>query len=67
MSKFNAEVYDKLFPRPVETVRVESAVSTFTPTTDLAEGIDIVETPVEEVVEGGVEDGNGTGDNGSDN
>ena len=68
MSRFNAEAYDKLFPRQVEPEKVETVVSSFTPTTDKLEGKDpdTVEDPATpsetdpELAldpEGGVEDG----------
>lgn len=51
--RFNKAIYDKVFPRQDEPVVVESAVSTFTPTTDKlnVEEQTSVEEVVEEVVE----------------
>lgn len=40
MSRFNSEAYDRLFPREVDPMPVETVVSTFTPTTDKLEGKD---------------------------
>lgn len=56
MSKFNANVYDKLFPREEETEHVETVVPTFTPTDDRLENdsetVDAEESSVEEVEDG---------------
>lgn len=56
MSKFNANVYDKLFPREEETEHVETVVPTFTPTDDRLESdsetVDAEESSVEEVDDG---------------
>ena len=51
--RFNSTAYDKLFPRQKKKETVETAVETFTPTTDEQEEEPVVET------EGGNEDGNG--------
>ena len=57
MSKFNADVYDKLFPRKEEVEHVETVVPTFTPTDDRLEDdsettVDAEESIVEEVEDG---------------
>lgn len=49
--RFNSEAYDKLYPRKPKKETVETAVETFTPTTDEQEEV--------EDVEGGVLDGDG--------
>lgn len=71
MGRFNAEAYDKLFPRQKETKPIETPVPTFTPTKDKLEDESVMdnESPVD-VEEGGKEDlddGNSNSDNGSDN
>lgn len=57
MSRFNADVYDKLFPREEEVEKVETVVPTFTPTEDR---LDNASEPVEpnDFNEGEVENGN---------
>lgn len=56
MSKFNADVYDKLFPREEVVEHVETVVPTFTPTDDRLENdsetVDAEESSVEEVDDG---------------
>lgn len=57
MSKFNSNVYDKLFPREEETEHVETVVPTFTPTDDRLENdsettVDTNDSSVEEVEDG---------------
>lgn len=56
MSKFNADVYDKLFPREEKVEPVETVVPTFTPTDDRLESdsetVDAEESSVEEVDDG---------------
>lgn len=62
MSRFRADVYDKLFPRVKETKDVETAVSTFTPTKDkVDEMVDEVDDEVVDDIEG-EEDCNGDGE-----
>lgn len=58
MSRFNPDVYDKLFPRQKEVEKVETVVETFTPSVE--ERNDTPETVIEEVVnDGQLEDNNG--------
>lgn len=59
--RFNAEAYEKVFPRETVTPPVETAVPTFTPATDVS-----VEEPTD-IQEGEDNNGNSTADNGSDN
>lgn len=53
MSRFNSDVYDKVFPRPVKTKVVESPVENFTETeTEVIETEEqVVDTASEEEVE----------------
>lgn len=56
--RFNGDAYAKLFPHIEKDEAVETAVETFTPTTDEATTAgENVETPTEEVKEGN-ENGN---------
>lgn len=48
--RFDAKSYDKLFPRPKETPKVESNVETFKPTEEEQELQNDIE-PVDEIVE----------------
>lgn len=73
MSRFNAEAYDKIFPRSEDIPAPESAVETFRPTMDKLEGkdpdapeVEVKEDtvkPADPIIpetpepEGGVEDG----------
>lgn len=62
MSRFRADVYDKIFPRVKETKEVETAVSTFTPTKDkIDEMVDEVESEITDNNEG-EEDTDGYGE-----
>lgn len=47
--KFNAEAYDKIYPRPKPSVEVETAVEGFTPSVKEVKNEKVVETsaPVE--------------------
>ena len=54
MLRFNSDAYDKVYPRPKKEEVVESAVETFTPTTDEQKK---EQEEVEEVSEGDVGDG----------
>ena len=61
MLRFNSNAYDKVYPRPKKEEVVESAVETFTPTTDEQkkeqEEVEEVSQEVEEVSEDDVGDG----------
>lgn len=71
MGRFNADAYDKLFPRQKEIKPIETPVPTFTPTKDKLENESVIEneSPID-VEDGGKEDlddGNSNSDNGSNN
>lgn len=51
MSRFNADAYDKLFPREVETENIETVVETFTPTKDILEGKEVDDVNISEAQE----------------
>lgn len=49
--RFNSEAYDKLYPRKKEKEVIESAVETFTPTSDEQDEEDTVVEKIVETVE----------------